>query len=58
MAKMIIIMALALMALIVLPLVVGIFAAIWPIALTLFIALFPVLAIGAIIGYCFKKKGK
>lgn len=56
MIKMIIVMALALMALIALPLVVGILAAIWPIALTIFAILFPVLVIGAIIGYCFKKR--
>lgn len=56
MIKMIVIMALALMALIALPLVVGILAAIWPIALSIFVVLFPVLVIGAIIGYCFKKR--
>ena len=55
MAKMIIIMALVLVALICLPLVIGILTAIWPVAVGIFAVLFPILVIGAIIGYCFKK---
>lgn len=55
MGGMIIKIALAILGILVLPLALAIFSAIWPIAIAAFVLIFPLIAIGAIIGWRSKK---
>lgn len=55
MGKMIFKIAMVIMGIIILPLALAILNAIWPIAIALFILMFPLIAIGAIIGWKSKK---
>lgn len=55
MGKMIFKIALVIMGIIILPLALAILCTVWPIAIVLFILMFPLIAIGAIIGWKSKK---
>lgn len=54
--KLVVILALAVVGIIVAPIAIGVLAALGPIALGCFAIIFPILAVGAIIGYLFKRK--
>ena len=56
MVKMLFKIALAIMLILVLPLALAILGAIWPVSIAAFLLLFPLVAIGAIIGYRSGKK--
>lgn len=52
------ILALVVIGIIILPLAIGVLAAIFPLACGAFCVIFPILALGAVVGYCLKKKGE